>query len=727
MAKKKCWIYCRVSTLRQAEEGYSLGFQEEQCRFFAKMHNFEVTKVIKDEGISGKSLYRDGIQEIIETVRTQDKSNKVIDAVFVYALDRLSRSIKDTQTLLELEKEGKYQIVAIKDGLFPTDGNDLNSANRLILTTILSLLNQLYVENLKVRVPAGMEESAKRGGIDEDGNICGKWQGGTVPYGFDLKAIGDDQYEVDSEGNRKSRRKLYINKEEAPVVKLIYEQYLSGEGTYRITKYLNEHGYKTKKGGTWTSKTVGDILKNPLMCGHVSWGKTRVKFENGKVVQEFKAEPTVNMVKGEHEAIVSLEDFEKVQLILKDRRSKNDNFVVDNEGMKRFRRGIKNSHIFSSILTCPECGSQMTGGLSSRHLHNGETIKEVYYKCYNYSSGRLCKSASSLKEDNIKDLIFDKFFNGLTIYVGFLPKLELKSKPENNKEILDIENNINRLSKDLESKKKEVNKTTDLIIKSDGDLSEVFTSKLKELREEQEIIQSNINNLILRREEKIRKILKTFEDYTELKNLNMRSQDNLRKYFFSLDQDKQKDLLESILKKAVISRPGFKKYQLDEVEYNFDNNLVQIGKSLGYSDEEINESINSFASYKGLIWEKEEFIDTMFSRVLTRYSYNIEPARIRSHIDFSFEQYALDKQVQQNDEFIKPNMDFIKNLIDKIEQQDKNTISIIDKFIKYLTKKGLWVRTEYNDREAPVENISVEQKGLLSKFINFSMLGGIEW
>ena len=49
-------IYCRVSTIEQAEEGYSIDEQERLLRDWCNRMNYSVYKVYSDRGISGKEV-----------------------------------------------------------------------------------------------------------------------------------------------------------------------------------------------------------------------------------------------------------------------------------------------------------------------------------------------------------------------------------------------------------------------------------------------------------------------------------------------------------------------------------------------------------------------------------------------------------------------------------------------------------------------------------------------
>ena len=99
--KRIAGIYIRVSTEDQAREGFSLGEQEEKLRELCKYKDYDIFKVYKDAGISAKDMqHRPAFQQMLEDM----KAGK-INYIVAYKLDRVTRSIKDLETLIStLEK-----------------------------------------------------------------------------------------------------------------------------------------------------------------------------------------------------------------------------------------------------------------------------------------------------------------------------------------------------------------------------------------------------------------------------------------------------------------------------------------------------------------------------------------------------------------------------------------------------------------------------------------------
>ena len=106
---KKAYIYARVSTEEQAEEGKSIETQERICRKWAKDNNFAIAGIFKDEGKSATNLNRPALQELI--AKCQDRED--IDAILVQDTDRLARNTIDHLNVKALLKKKGVEVISI--------------------------------------------------------------------------------------------------------------------------------------------------------------------------------------------------------------------------------------------------------------------------------------------------------------------------------------------------------------------------------------------------------------------------------------------------------------------------------------------------------------------------------------------------------------------------------------------------------------------------------------
>ncbi|SCW86734.1 Resolvase, N terminal domain [Paenibacillus tianmuensis] len=111
-------LYIRVSTDKQAQEGYSLeGQAEEGIRVAKKMFGEDIQyELYIDEGLSAKSTYK---RIALKRMMNDLKSGK-LSAVITYKVSRLSRSLSDSLKLVEEINSAKVRFISIKEGEYGT-------------------------------------------------------------------------------------------------------------------------------------------------------------------------------------------------------------------------------------------------------------------------------------------------------------------------------------------------------------------------------------------------------------------------------------------------------------------------------------------------------------------------------------------------------------------------------------------------------------------------------
>ncbi len=269
---KKVAIYARVSTEDQAKEGFSLDSQLEKLRSYCKARGWEIAGEYVDDGYSGRDIRRPAYQKMMDEI---DKW----DVLLVMKMDRIHRNSKNFMLMMEeLRKKGK-EFVSMTESL------DTSTAMGRFVMDIIQRIAQLESEQIGERVYDGMRQKAKQGvGL----------LGSPPPYG----------YEYDG-------GKLVGKEDELKIARRIFEMYIDGMGMKDIADELNRRGIKTKKGGKWDRKTVSRILSNPVYCGLIEW--ENFIFDGG------------------HEAIVSIEEFNEVQMLkAKKAKRRGKLFIIEN-------------------------------------------------------------------------------------------------------------------------------------------------------------------------------------------------------------------------------------------------------------------------------------------------------------------------------------------------------------------------------------------------------------
>ena len=234
---KRACVYTRVSTAEQAAEGYSIEEQERMCKAAIESKGWQYVATYSDPGVSGRTMDRDGLQEMIRAIR-----NGEVQAVVIYKLDRLSRKQRDTMTLIEdVIMKNEVDLVSLNETL------DTSTPWGRAMIGILSSFNQMESENIQMRTEMGRKAKAAKGG----------YAGGKPPIGYNV---------VNGE--------LVVNEEEAEIVRLIFALRKSGMTLVNIAEELNRRGLKTKTGGAFAHSAIHAILNNePTYRGTYRYGK----------------------------------------------------------------------------------------------------------------------------------------------------------------------------------------------------------------------------------------------------------------------------------------------------------------------------------------------------------------------------------------------------------------------------------------------------------------------
>nr|DAU96763.1 MAG TPA: integrase [Caudoviricetes sp.] len=311
----KVAIYVRVSTTNQAEEGYSIEEQKDKLSSYCNIKDWSVYKIYTDGGFSGSNTKRPALEQLI-----RDAKKKLFDTVLVYKLDRLSRSQKDTLYLIE--------DVFIKNGiefLSLQENFDTSTPFGKAMIGLLSVFAQLEREQIKERMQLGKLGRAKSG-------KSMMWA--RTSYGYDY---------------HRETGTVTINPVQSLAIKFIFEQYLSGRSITKLRDDLND---KYPKEIDWNYRAVRMILANPVYCGY----------------NQYKGQ----VYPGNHEPIITEEDFSKTQEELK---------IRQNTAAEKFNpRPFQAKYMLSGIAQCGYCGAPLTITLGTKRKDGSRNIR---YQCKN--------------------------------------------------------------------------------------------------------------------------------------------------------------------------------------------------------------------------------------------------------------------------------------------------------------------------------------------------------
>ena len=327
--------------------------------------NIVIEDYYVDDGYTGTNFERPGFKRML-----QDVVNGKIKGIIVKDLSRLGRNHREVGKYIEeIFPIYDIRIISVNDNV--DSYLDPESISSLIVP-VKNLMNENYSRDLSKKVASAYETMAKNG----------QFVAGTTPYGYMLDP--DDKHH------------LVIDPNEVDIVKKIFEMALSGNGRPTICQYLNDNGilcikelqrrkkrkltldpFEIRSQYLWSTSTIGRMLHNESYIGNlVQLKTTRATFGSKKFITKEKEE----YVRSEntHEAIISKEDFYKIQKIIK----QNDKKKVHNSPVSY--------SIFNGKLKCADCGRAMTKQEDTR----GKRQLSNYF-CMSYL--QVSKSCSSHK------------------------------------------------------------------------------------------------------------------------------------------------------------------------------------------------------------------------------------------------------------------------------------------------------------------------------------------
>jgi DNA invertase Pin-like site-specific DNA recombinase len=270
-------IYCRVSTSSQ-EQMNSLVNQISRLTQFVNRHpNWRLVDIYIDIQ-SGKNIAaRTEFQRMMD-----DCSQKKIDRIITKSVSRFGRNTVET-----LDAINKLRSLNIDVYFESEDMHSLEGKNAFMISILEGV---------------AQEESAARSENIKWGMLRGIQNGESKM--FNRKCYG---YVQDKDGN------LVIQEDEAEVVKLIFDLYLSGYSINAIRGELQNKQIKSPTGqDVWSKRTVDTMLKNEKYTGDVLVMKTYSEKFPKSTRKVNKGERDQFIALGTHPAIITKEIFEKV-------------------------------------------------------------------------------------------------------------------------------------------------------------------------------------------------------------------------------------------------------------------------------------------------------------------------------------------------------------------------------------------------------------------------------
>jgi DNA invertase Pin-like site-specific DNA recombinase len=338
--------YRRVSSQEQTE-GHSLDAQTTHIQNYIQAQGWSLVQFYTDAGISAKKgSHRPAFEQMLK-----DAQKGGFDVIVVDKIDRFYRHLTGLLTALDQLNSMGVSLASVQEKL------DLTTPWGKLMLTVLGMLAEIYIDNLRQETKKGHRQRAR----------AGLW-GGEIPYGYcrglcsDCKhPNGKDYCPNYGKPNLSDGKHMIAHPVESIGVKLMFEWYATGETSmsaiadkltgYKVTLPDGTEVALRQKGhvghlhqGPFSKDVVRNILGRFTYTGKIAYIGTdeRGKFRSRK--------PPIEIYQGQHPALVSQELFDKVNELRR---------LLAFPAHNRTRK-IRH-YPLTGVLRCGLCGANMRG------------------------------------------------------------------------------------------------------------------------------------------------------------------------------------------------------------------------------------------------------------------------------------------------------------------------------------------------------------------------------
>lgn len=336
--------YCRYSNTLQ-DEGNSIEYQMEEIQAYADRKNIRIRKWYIDKAKTAKKVAgRDEFYELLNDIKNGDSAPNLI----VWRTNRAFRNSYESHKYRNMLREHNVKLHSV------TQNIDEDTSTGRLTTSILSDIDQYKSEEIAEHVIAALRSMVKKG----------FYTGQRIPLGYTTEPAFD---------GKKPRKKYAIDEKTAPIVRKLFNDFISGIPLYAMLEWLQEQGIYTSSGKPYDSDALRYLLQNEMYIGT---RKYKVKGQDMLVVP--------NSIP----PIIDERTFDTVQQIFHSR--KKDTSI-------KGRKSTKNRvYILTGKIICQKCNNGFMGRVS-----NGYT----YYMCSRRFKRKDCDCKSIRKEHLEKAVI----------------------------------------------------------------------------------------------------------------------------------------------------------------------------------------------------------------------------------------------------------------------------------------------------------------------------------
>ena len=414
-------ISCRVSSDRQVREGHGLESQEQRCKKYSNEKGYIYEKTFLDEGVSGAILERPAIKQILEHI---DKNpNKKYIVIF----DDINRIARDIEVHWAIKKEFALRGATVESPNFKFDDTPEGKFIETILAGKSQLDREQNARQVKQKMKARMES--------------GYWCFSSSLCGFEMQKT-------------KEHGKLLVPKQpEARIISEALEGFANDRFVSKVD-LLDFFKNNEKFLGIGKRKIDFDFVNVILFPINLNLYAGYLEYPKWEVARR----------KGQHEAIISTEVFEKIKLKLQ----KNDK--------KRPNLRDRIEFPLRRLVHCAICGKKMTGSKVKGKLK--------YYTVYTCNNKNCTAKPKNIQTHILEDEYL-KLLNRMTPENEIIELTGAISLDVWNKSIANLESAQKAIEQEMSAKNEAIEEYIDLIPKTKSNLvKEKYENKIDQLENE---------------------------------------------------------------------------------------------------------------------------------------------------------------------------------------------------------------------------------------------------
>jgi site-specific DNA recombinase len=322
-------IYARYSSDKQSETSIEDQVRRARDAIAHAGGDPDRATVFSDSAISGASLDRPGFQQLMKAVKDEK-----VDVILTEDVSRISRDVGDSAQFFKRLQFLGVPLVSL------ADGTDTSQKNAKMGFTLRSLMAEMGLDDIRDKTLRGLE-----------GRHLAGFATGQVPYGYKL-VKQQDRY------GRDIGSEIQIDKQDAAVVKRIFEMYRDGAPLHHIARTLIREEIRSPRKRMrhgcfgWGPSGIGGMLQREKYIGIWRYKETQWVKEPGTNRRVPRKRPPEEVVTMERPDLRIIDDelWQAVQARLKQPKCGAE---------KRMERG-RSRYLLSGILICDECGNPLT-------------------------------------------------------------------------------------------------------------------------------------------------------------------------------------------------------------------------------------------------------------------------------------------------------------------------------------------------------------------------------